>query len=75
MARPRPASQLTLVCTTRRTVISYFVCFRSSWTASALTPVRTACRGLIGYFVSATFGTTECGGSIFWWSMKTKCFL
>ena len=33
--------------------------------ASALTPVRTACRTLIGYFVSATFGTVEFAGSIF----------
>ena len=30
--------------------------------ASALTPVRIACRTLIGNFVSATFGTVAFGG-------------
>ena len=43
--------------------------------ASKLTLVCTACRTLIGYFVSATFGTMGFGGSFFWWSMKIKFFL
>ena len=45
--------------------------------ASALTPVRTACRTLIGYFFSATFGTVEFGGFVFWLSKKIQfslCF-
>ena len=39
-----------------------------------LTLVRTACRTLIGYFVSASFGTVEFGGCIFWWSMTITMF-
>ena len=41
--------------------------------AFALTPVRTACRTLIGYFVATTFGTVEFG-CIFWLPKKIKSF-
>ena len=43
--------------------------------ASALTPVHTAGRTLIGCFVSANFGTMEFGSPIFWLLMNVTFFL